>query len=40
MLIQRTDRVELGGEKGVTQGKEKVNACEYVAQSYTFLMDF
>lgn len=40
MLTQKPDQVELGGERGVTQGKEKVNACEYIAQSYTFLMDF
>lgn len=35
-----TDHVELGGERRVTRGKEKVNACEYIAQSYTFLTDF
>lgn len=40
MLTQKTDHVDLGGERGVTQGKEKVNACEYIAQSYTFLWIF
>lgn len=40
MLTQRIDCVELGGERGVTQGNEKVNACEYVAHSYTFITDF
>lgn len=40
MLTQRPDHVELGGERGVTQGKEEMDACEYIAQSYTFLTDF
>lgn len=40
MLTQRTDHTELGGERGVTQGKEKVNACEYIAQTIPFLRIF
>lgn len=40
MLTQRIDHVELGGERGVTLGNEKVNACEHVAHSNTFIMDF
>ena len=26
--------------RGEKQGNEKVNACEYIVHSYTFIMDF